>query len=104
LDKIRVVPNPYVVASILEKPNPPGTSGRGERKIEFRNVPFDAKISIFTVRGELVRELHADGNISNGTVPWDLKTSENLDVAYGVYFYAVESSVGTKTGKIAIIK
>lgn len=104
LDMIRVVPNPYVVASIREAPNPPGTFGRGERKIEFQNVPRDAKISIFTVRGELVKVLRADGSMSNGTVKWDLKSSENLDVAYGVYFYAVESTVGTKTGKIAIIK
>ncbi len=104
LNKIRVVPNPYVVASIREAPNTPGTFGRGERKIEFQHIPADAKISIFTVRGDLVRVLYADGQINNGTVKWDVKSSENLDVAYGVYFYAVESSVGTKTGKIAIIK
>jgi hypothetical protein len=104
LNQIRVVPNPYVVASVREAPNPSGTFGRGERKIEFQNIPADAKISIFTVRGELIRVLHADGAINNGTVKWDVKSSENLDVAFGVYFYAVESSIGTKTGKIAVIK
>ena len=40
----------------------------------------------------------------NGVVSWNLKTKENLDIAFGVYFYVVESSVGNKTGKIAIIK
>ena len=35
---------------------------------------------------------------------WNLKTKENLDIAFGVYFYVLESPVGTKTGKIAIIK
>ncbi len=104
LDNIRVVPNPYVVASIREEGNYGAKFGRGERKIEFQHIPTDAKISIFTVRGELVRTLRSNGSIGIGTVVWDVKTEENLDVAYGVYFYAVESSVGTKTGKIAIIK
>ena len=48
--------------------------------------------------------LRQDGNIEDGMVSWNLKTSENLDVAYGVYFYIVESTVGTTTGKLAIIK
>ncbi len=104
LDNIRVVPNPYVVASDREAANYGAKFGRGERKIDFQHVPADAKISIFTVRGELIRVLRANGSIGVGTVDWDVKTEENLDVAYGVYFYAVESSVGTKTGKIAIIK
>jgi hypothetical protein len=104
LENIRVVPNPYVVASIREEANYGAKFGRGERKIEFQHVPSDSKISIFTVRGELVRVLRASGVISTGTVSWDIKSDENLDVAFGVYFYAVESSVGTKTGKIAIIK
>lgn len=104
LSAIRVVPNPYVVASVREIPPATGSFSRGERRIEFQHVPLDAKISIYTVRGDLVRVLYADGAISNGTVKWDVKSSENLDVAYGVYFYTVESSIGTKTGKIAIIK
>jgi hypothetical protein len=104
MSTIRVVPNPYVVASMREQPVTPGTYGRGERRIEFQNVPSDAKVSIFTARGELVRTLVADGNIANGVIPWDVKSKENLDVAYGVYFYIVESSAGTKTGKLGIIK
>ncbi|HTY35991.1 MAG TPA: hypothetical protein VMH23_02715, partial [Bacteroidota bacterium] len=105
LPDIRVVPNPYVTASALEPPLPPGiTSGRGERRIDFIHIPSDAKISIFTSRGEHVITLYHGGNIENGTVSWNLKSKENLDVAYGVYFYVVESTAGKKTGKIAIIK
>jgi len=48
--------------------------------------------------------LNHDSSIEDGTVSWNLKTKENLDVAYGVYFYVLESTVGKKTGKIAIIK
>lgn len=105
LDSVRVVPNPYVVATTHEPPLPPGiTSGRGERKIDFIHVPVDSKIHIFTSRGEHVITLHHSGSIFDGTVSWNLKTKENLDIAYGVYFYVLQSPVGKKSGKIAIIK
>jgi len=102
---IRVVPNPYIAANSMEKPLPPNiTSGRGERRIEFRNVPNDATIYLFTSAGDLIRTLYADGSLLNGTVKWDLKTKENLDVAAGMYFYVLESKYGKKEGKIGIIK
>ncbi|HEX7574148.1 MAG TPA: hypothetical protein VF514_13740, partial [Bacteroidota bacterium] len=102
---VRVVPNPYVTASSFELPLNPGiTSGRGQRKIDFIHVPRQATIKIFTSRGDHVVTLHQDGNIEDGTVSWNLRTYENLDVAYGIYFYVVESPVGNTTGKIAIIK
>lgn len=105
LDDINVVPNPYIAATKFESPLPPGiTSGRGERKIEFQNLPSDATLKIFTARGQHVRTLNHSGNIHSGTIKWDLKTKENLDVAYGVYFYVVESSSGVKKGKIGVIK
>jgi len=44
-------------------------------------------------------------DIGNGTVDWDLTTTANLEVAYGVYFYLVDApGIGQKYGKIAIIK
>ncbi|MGA2623275.1 MAG: hypothetical protein ABSF91_05415 [Bacteroidota bacterium] len=105
LQRIRVVPNPYVTAASFEPPLNPGiTSGRGTRKIDFIHLPASSKISIFTARGDHVVTLYQDGNIEDGTVSWNLKTEENLDVAFGVYFYVVESPVGNRTGKIAIIK
>lgn len=106
LDQVRVVPNPYVSAASWEGKLPPTiTSGRGERKIQFQNVPDNATIRIFTARGELVRELTHEDGIDRGYVDWDLRSRENLDVAYGIYFYHLEApGVGTKTGKIALIK
>lgn len=105
MSDIQVVPNPYVVANNMEAPLPPTvTSGRGERRIEFRKLPNDAKVYIFTPDGALIRTLNHSGSIHNGTLAWDLKTRENLDVAFGVYFYIVESSVGKKSGKLGIIK
>ena len=106
MSEIRVVPNPYVAATEFESALPPGiTSGRGERKVYFQNVPSDAKIYIFTSRGQHLRTLEHTGDIFSGTVTWDLKTKENLDIAYGVYFYIVDSPTGGKhSGKLAVIK
>ena len=105
LDEIQVVPNPYVVANNMEAPLPPSiTSGRGERRIEFRKLPTDAKVHIFTSAGAHIITLNHGGNIHDGTLAWNLKTKENLDVAFGVYFYIVESEVGKKSGKLAVIK
>ncbi len=105
LKNIRVFPNPYIVSHRFEPALPPSiTSGRGERRIYFTNVPQDARIHIFTVRGDEIATLKNDGSQYNGTVIWDLKTSENLNIAYGVYFYVIESDAGTKKGKLAVIK
>ncbi len=105
ISRVKVVPNPYIAAAGFELPLSPGiTSGRGQRRVDFIHVPADAVINIFTSRGDHVVTLRHEGSIEDGTVSWDLKTKENLDVAYGVYFYVLESSTGKKTGKIAIIK
>ena len=106
LDQIRVVPNPYVAAASWESRLPPTiTSGRGERRVDFVHLPAQATISIYSSRGELVQTLEHDGNIADGSVTWDLKTREGLDVAFGVYFYHVEApGIGETRGKLAIIK
>ena len=106
MDRIRVVPNPYVAAASWERGLPPTiTSGRGERRIDFIHLPAGARVRIFNVRGALVRELVHDGALDDGTVSWDLRTRENLETAYGVYFYHVESPSGaTRTGRLALIK
>ena len=105
MQNIKVVPNPYVTAAAFEPPLPPAiTSGRGTRKIEFTHVPVGATISVYTARGDHVITLKHDGNIEDGSVSWNLKSKENLDIAYGVYFFVANSPAGTKTGKFAIIK
>jgi hypothetical protein len=106
IDKIKVVPNPYIVSNIFEHPLPSEIRGRGERIIKFIHLPADSKISIYTSAGNLVRTLHHEGNLNDGSVAWDLRTVEGLDVAYGIYFYVVEipTSDKKKFGKIALIK
>ncbi len=98
LDEITVVPNPYVAATITE--GRPFLSGRGERRIEFRNLPTASTIRIYTVNGNFVKELEE----SSGYAVWDLRTKDNLEAAFGLYFYHVRAEgIGEKVGKFAII-
>lgn len=105
LDKIKVVPNPYVVTHAAEsRLLSTQTSGRGEREIRFTHIPPGSKLSIYTVRGELIKTLfHNDLYV--GDLYWNLRTEENIDVAFGVYVYVVEAGdAGSKIGKFALIK
>ena len=98
-----VVPNPYVGSASFE-PARFAVSGRGERRIEFRAIPQNSTVRIYTVRGDLVQTLRQDGS-TVGIVPWNLRTKDNLDVAPGLYIFHVESpGVGTRLGKFAVIK
>jgi len=71
--------------------------------MDFIHLPAGASIKIFTSRGEHVVSLQHDSNIQDGTVSWNLKTKENLDVAPGVYFYVVESSVGKRPARLELL-
>jgi hypothetical protein len=98
-----VVPNPYVGSASFE-PERFAVSGRGERRMEFRNLPPGAVIRIYTVRGSLVQTLRHDGSTA-GFVAWNLRTRDNLDVAPGLYVYEVEApSTSDFVGKFAVIK
>ncbi len=98
-----VVPNPYVGAASFE-PGLFATSGRGERRIEFRGLPQNCTIRIYTVRGDLVQTLTHD-NSTDGYVAWNLRTKDNLDVAPGLYIFHVDAgNIGSHIGKFAIIK
>ncbi|MHC1737248.1 MAG: hypothetical protein AB9882_04495 [Ignavibacteriaceae bacterium] len=103
-EKPYVVPNPYVGAASFE-PQRYAVSGRGERKIEFRNLPFGSTVRIYTVTGDLVNTLHQDGSYQNGYIAWDLRSKDNLEIAPGLYIYHVEGpEVGTFIGKFSVIK
>ena len=105
LDLIKVVPNPYVVTHVGEAALLSNqTSGRGEREIRFTRVPPGSKVSIFTVRGDRIKTLYQE-ELFIGDVYWNLRTDENLDAAYGVYIFVVETESGDKKiGKFALLK
>ena len=98
-----VVPNPYVGAASFE-PERYAVTGRGERRMEFRAIPIGAVIRIYTVAGYLVQTLYHDGS-TDGMVPWNLRTRDNLDVAPGLYLFHVEANGFEEyIGKFAIVR
>ena len=104
LDKINVVPNPYISTDKWEKRNVSQT-GRGERRIDFTNLPANCTVRIYTITGSLVKTLYKDSSPTNGSLSWNLVTEDGMDIAYGLYIYHVEApGVGEKIGKFAIIK
>ena len=103
LEAVSVVPNPYVATAIWEQ-KPYLQSGRGERKIFFINLPMECTIRIYTMAGELVRKLEHNESVFNGAESWDLLNLDNLEIAYGVYIYHIETDNAETIGKFAVIK
>ena len=103
MENIKVVPNPYVVSAAWDNERL-GSVAYGEpiRKIAFTHLPRTCTIKIFTVDGDLVQTLHH--NDTSGREEWNLLTSENRPVVSGMYFYHVESDLGEKIGRFAIIR
>jgi hypothetical protein len=98
LDKIRVVPNPFVVTSGFD-------TVRDRHEIHFTRLPLSCTIKIFTLTGELVRTLQHQSDVAGASnEKWDLKTEFGSEVAYGVYLYHIDSPAGKKMGKIAIMR
>lgn len=102
LNRIYVVPNPYVAFSSLEQPGATSTK-RGEDQLQFRNLPPVCTIRIYTLVGELVNTIEKNDN--NSYASWNLLSNEGQRVAYGVYIYHVDApGVGQKIGRLALIK
>ena len=104
LDRVTVVPNPYVGAASWEPQNLYRT-GRGERRIQFINLPAKCTIRIYTVSGNLVKSLQHDAEIDNGQMPWDLVSKDGMDISFGIYIFHVDApGIGEKIGKFAVVK
>ena len=90
LSAVRVYPNPWK----------PGSGGLHDRaKIMFDNLPVTAVVRIYTVSGELVRELP---ETSGGTTEWDGTSVYGGRAASGVYFAHIKSGSKRKIVKFAI--
>ncbi len=82
LEDILVYPNPF-----LSRYN----------VLTFRKLPKNATVRIFTLNGELIREIKT--NI------WDGKNQNGDKVSSGVYIYLIQTEDGrTTTGKLAVIR
>lgn len=89
LEFLRVYPNPYRPAEAVGG------------ALKFANLPDGATVHIYTVRGLLVKKIHAQGK----TAAWHGRNEDGEPVATGVYMY--KASVPGKdpaTGKFALIR
>nr|MBN2277042.1 hypothetical protein [candidate division Zixibacteria bacterium] len=76
------------------------------RSIHFSNLPAKCTIRIFSIDGDLVREIDHDvpaGHPQSSHERWDLITRNTQPIVSGIYYYSVESESGNQIGKIVII-
>jgi hypothetical protein len=107
-EKVVVVPNPYKISENYQ--NPQGLesgSGQFARRINFYNLPAVCTIRIYTLDGDLVREIEhkkAENDPTAGYDYWDLINQNTQAVVSGIYLYGIESTSGNQIGKFVIIK
>ncbi len=111
-DKVMVYPNPYRIDAAYRKR---GFEGRSDsdrpddrvRAIHFTNLPAVCTIRIYTLDGDLVKEIYhrmdkTDPNAIHDT--WDLITRNTQMVVSGLYYWTVEDEYGNvQIGKLVII-
>lgn len=71
----------------------------GHTQMNLTNLPADATVSIYTLAGDLVREVVAD---NTGRAVWDGKDDGGEDAATGVYLALARHGHDSKTFKIAV--
>lgn len=76
------------------------------RRIHFTNLPPECTIRIFTIDGDMVRQI--DHNCVTDSpecmhAEWDLITRNTQAVVSGIYYYSIESDRGSQVGKLVII-
>lgn len=95
LDKILVVPNPYVISSI-------GQKSTYDAKIFFTRLPKECTIKIYTVNGDLIRTIQhtdQDGTNRQGMDIWDLLSNNKQRSTSQGLFAVIETPNGAKTIK-----
>ena len=82
-------------------PNPIQPSkGLNYTKMNFLNMPAGTRIKIYTLLGQVVRDLEAD---ANGTAVWDGKNNAGAKAASGVYIvYMEDGNRNKKRIKVAV--
>jgi len=110
--KVYVYPNPYRIDDVYRER---GFEGRTEldrppdrtRAIHFANLPPRCTIRIFTVDGDLVREIEHNAEPSDAMAThesWNLITRNTQLIVSGMYYWTVEDEDGgVQVGKLVVI-
>ena len=101
LERVKVVPNPYLVSSLYE-PEFGLLVREPVRVIKFNNLPPKCTIYIFNIAGDKVQTIDHDSD--NGTESWNLRAAGGREIAPGVYLYLVKTESAEKLGRFAVIK
>jgi hypothetical protein len=110
--QIVVYPNPYrkdqgYRARGFEGLGQEDRSNERVRRIHFGNLPSKCRIMIYSLDGDLVREIHHDKDPSDPAsahAEWGLISRNGLAVVSGLYYWVVEFPDGsTQMGKLVII-
>ncbi|MDH4157892.1 MAG: T9SS type A sorting domain-containing protein, partial [candidate division Zixibacteria bacterium] len=106
-----VYPNPYIISDDYADR---GFENRDRtlaeeraRRLHFANLPNVCTITIFSLDGDLVRQLdhnYPEGGPTAMHETWDMITRNTQAVVSGVYYYVIESEERTQIGKLVIIK
>lgn len=109
-DSIYVYPNPYIGDGRYREQ---GFEGRNSTRPDYRvramnfvNIPHKCKISIFTLDGDLVKEIDHDTDPTDpmgNHEEWDLVTRNTQEIVSGLYYYVIEWEGGSFIGKFVII-
>lgn len=86
------------IGAAMVYPNPYRPS-RGDVGMTFINLPAECRLRVYTLRGELVRDLAAN---AAGRAFWDGKNKFGAAVASGVYFVFLQGAGESKTIKVAV--
>jgi len=87
MDKIRIVPNPYLVRHEAQ---------RGTTELYFNYLPDECTIRIYTIALDLVKTIHHAGSSRE---VWDLQTEGGQLVASQMLYAYIEAPNGAKTIK-----
>ncbi len=83
--KVSIFPNPYRGGTGIET--------RGQSELNFTNLPPACKISIFSLTGDLIKEIYHTAGTADAS--WDLRSRSGLDIVSGLYIYVVEADLPT---------
>jgi hypothetical protein len=103
LDSIRVVPNPFVIASAYQV-------SATEPRLLFTHLPPRGTLRIYTVSGQFVQQIiWTEADLSgSGDLFWNLTSRGGRLVATGLYIWVLTTDVGgsrgTARGKFVIIR
>jgi hypothetical protein len=95
LSHVGVIPNPYRAIEAWNQV--------GQDEIHFINLPQQADIRIYTLAGDLVRELKHQDPVRDFE-RWDLRNANGRDVSSGIYLYRVEAGSFFYQNRFVVIR